>query len=188
MAAESARFGLPEPRHGFIPSQIIPFLVRRLGEAPVRRIAVTASVVDAREARRIGMVDVLAADVEVDAVLARELTNLRRAAPLAVAAVKRLVLDSTEQPLEAVLDQGAASLMNLLRGADAAARIDAFLGKRAPDARDSRGAHSSAREPPSPIGSDRVGIMDRPRRSDRLLAASRPARSEQARSRSELAG
>ena len=56
IADDSARFGLPEPRHGFIPSQILPFLVRRLGEAPVRRIAVTAAVIDASEAQRLGYV------------------------------------------------------------------------------------------------------------------------------------
>ena len=29
---DSARFGVPEPKVGFIPSQIIPFVVRRIGE------------------------------------------------------------------------------------------------------------------------------------------------------------
>ena len=29
---DSARFGMPEPKVGFIPSQIIPFVVRRIGE------------------------------------------------------------------------------------------------------------------------------------------------------------
>ncbi|MFU8817407.1 MAG: enoyl-CoA hydratase/isomerase family protein [Pseudomonadales bacterium] len=132
IAGESARFGLPEPRHGFIPSQIIPFLVRRLGEAAVRRIAVTASVVGAREAYRLGMVDVLVADADIELALARELTNLHRAAPRAVAAVKNLVVESTEQPLDRVLDHGATALMELLRGAEAAEGISAFLAKRPP--------------------------------------------------------
>lgn len=132
IAGSSARFGLPEPRHGFIPSQIIPFLVRRLGEAAVRRIAVTASVIDAEEAKRLGMVNILAADASLDDTLSRELGNLRRAAPRAVAAVKRLVLDSSERALEPVLDDGATSLMQLLRGEEAAEGIAAFLDKRPP--------------------------------------------------------
>src|SRR5690606_31619995 len=33
---ENARFGIPEPRVGFIPSQIIPFIVRRIGEGMTR--------------------------------------------------------------------------------------------------------------------------------------------------------
>ncbi len=132
IAGKSARFGLPEPRHGFIPSQIIPFLVRRLGEAAVRRMAVTASVIDAAEGHRLGMSDVLVPDAEIDAALEDELATLHRAAPRAVAAVKQLVLDSSEQPLEPVLDQGAAALLALLRGSEAEEGISAFLAKRPP--------------------------------------------------------
>jgi isohexenylglutaconyl-CoA hydratase len=132
IAGTSARFGLPEPRHGFIPSQIIPFLVRRLGEAAVRRIAVTANVIDAAEAHRIGMVDVLAPDAEVDDALAREVAGVLRAAPGAIAAVKQLVLESPDRALEQVLDDSATTLMRLLRGAEAAEGIAAFLGKRPP--------------------------------------------------------
>lgn len=133
IAGRSAKFGLPEPRHGFIPSQIIPYLVRRLGEAAVRRIAVTASVVDSQEGFRLGMVDILVPDADIEPALTRELAGLRRAAPRAVAAVKNLVLDSSERPLEAVLDQGAAKLMDLLRDQEAAEGITAFLEKRAPN-------------------------------------------------------
>jgi isohexenylglutaconyl-CoA hydratase len=132
VAGTSARFGLPEPRHGFIPSQIIPFLVRRLGEAPVRRIAVTASVIDAVEAHRLGMVDVLVPDVKIDATLANEVANVLRAAPGAIATVKRLVLDSADQPLERMLDESADALMGLLRGEEATEGIAAFLAKRPP--------------------------------------------------------
>ncbi|MEZ5560563.1 MAG: enoyl-CoA hydratase-related protein [Pseudomonadales bacterium] len=132
IAGQSARFGLPEPRQGFIPSQIIPFLVRRVGEAAIRCIAVTASVIDAAQALRVGMIDVLTADAELEAALARELDGLHRAAPNAVAAVKRLVLDSSQRPLDEVLDQGADALMALLRGEEAAEGIAAFLDKRAP--------------------------------------------------------
>ncbi len=132
IAGESAKFGLPEPRHGFIPSQIIPFLVRRLGEAAVRRIAITANVIDAVEAHRIGMIDLLCPDDAIDAALTRELATLHRAAPRAVAAVKAVVLASSESPLDQVLDDGARALMELLRGPEAREGISAFLGKRRP--------------------------------------------------------
>ena len=132
IAGMSARFGLPEPRHGFIPSQIIPFLVRRFGEGAIRRIAVTASVIDAAEAHRLGIADIVVADDELDATLERELANLHRAAPGAVAAVKRLVLASSTEPLTDVLDDGATALLDLLRGGDADEGIAAFLAKRPP--------------------------------------------------------
>jgi isohexenylglutaconyl-CoA hydratase len=106
--------------------------VRRLGEATVRRIAITASVLDAADAHRVGIADLAVPNDGIEAALARELANLRRAAPGAVAAVKRLVLESSTEPLTSVLDNGATELLELLRGGDAAEGIAAFLAKRPP--------------------------------------------------------
>jgi isohexenylglutaconyl-CoA hydratase len=132
LADTTARFGLPEPRHGFIPSQIIPFLIRRLGEAPVRRIAVTAGIITADEALRIGMVDRLLPAGALDDALQAEIRDIKRSAPRAIAAVKHLVLDASEQPLDTVLDRGATRLLELLRGDEARAGIAAFLSKTPP--------------------------------------------------------
>ncbi|MGA0839845.1 MAG: enoyl-CoA hydratase/isomerase family protein [Pseudomonadales bacterium] len=132
IADPTARFGLPEPRHGFIPSQILPFLVRRLGEAPVRRIAVTADVIDAEEARRIGMVDRLVSTDALDVALNTEVSRVLAAAPRAVSAVKTLVLNASDATLERVLDDSVTRLLELLRGAEAQAGIEAFLSKRPP--------------------------------------------------------
>jgi isohexenylglutaconyl-CoA hydratase len=46
IAGTSARFGLPEPRHGFIPSQVIPFLVRRCGEGTASSTQPLGNVLD----------------------------------------------------------------------------------------------------------------------------------------------
>src|SRR5262249_62153072 len=52
---ESARMGMPEPKWGFIPSQILPFVVRRVGEGAARDLAVTGRVIDGAEAHRLGV-------------------------------------------------------------------------------------------------------------------------------------
>src|SRR5215468_6226970 len=52
---DSAAFGMPEPKVGFIPSQIIPFVVRRIGEGPARDLAVSGRVIGALEAHRLGV-------------------------------------------------------------------------------------------------------------------------------------
>ena len=52
---ESARLGKPEPKWGFIPSQILPFVVRRVGEGAARDLAVTGRVIDGAEAHRLGV-------------------------------------------------------------------------------------------------------------------------------------
>src|SRR5262245_29285881 len=52
---EVARFGMPEPKWGFIPSQILPFVVRRVGEGMARDLAVSGRVIDVVEAHRLGI-------------------------------------------------------------------------------------------------------------------------------------
>ena len=133
IAGADAVFALPEPRVGFIPSQLLPFLVRRIGEGQARRLTVTGARIGAAEARAIGLAHHTCNDrAEVEVRLARTLDEVRRCEPRAVAAVKRLVLSVAERPREEVCDDAGHSLVRLLRDPAARAGIEAFLAKRDP--------------------------------------------------------
>ncbi|CAN5504424.1 isohexenylglutaconyl-CoA hydratase [soil metagenome] len=130
---ESARFGMPEPKVGFIPSQIIPFVVRRVGEGVSRDLAVTGRVIDAAEARRLGIGSHLCAGTaDINRALKAVLDDVLRQEPRAVAAVKRLVLSCATEDDAAVLDEAAESLVDLLRSPQAKEGIEAFKAKTAP--------------------------------------------------------
>ncbi len=130
---DSARFGLPEPKVGFIPSQVIPFVVRRLGEGPARDLAVTGRVIDAAEAHRLGIGRYLCrTTAELGVSLRGLLDDLLKMEPQALATAKRLVLASGTEDDRAVLDDAAESLVGLLRRAEAAEGIEAFKAKTAP--------------------------------------------------------
>lgn len=130
---DSAKFGLPEPRWGFIPSQVIPFVVRRLGEGPARDLAVTGRVIDAAEAYRVGIGRHLCRSAaEIDASLRSLLDDILKMEPQALATAKRLVLASATGDDRAVLDDAAESLVGLLRRPEAAAGIKAFKAKSLP--------------------------------------------------------
>lgn len=129
----SARFGVPEPRVGFIPSQIVPFLVRRLGEGPVRDLAVTGRVIDAGEAHHLGVGRYLCATAEeVEATLDGLLDDILKMEPEALAVAKRLVLSCATKEDRAVLDDAAESLVGLLRRPQAAEGIRHFMAKTQP--------------------------------------------------------
>jgi isohexenylglutaconyl-CoA hydratase len=129
----SAKFGVPEAKVGFIPSQIIPFLVRRLGEGAVRELVVTGRVIDAEEARRLGIGGLLCrSETEIEATLDALLEDIFRMEPQALATGKRLVLSCATEDDRAVLDDAAESLVGLLRRPQARAGIAAFKAKRAP--------------------------------------------------------
>jgi isohexenylglutaconyl-CoA hydratase len=129
----SARFGIPEPRVGFIPSQIIPFLVRRAGEGMVRQLAVTGVTIDAEAARACGIGRIVARDeAEIDRHLAEILADVQRMEPHALAAVKGLVLNCATDEDGKVMDDAARDLVGLLRRPAAREGMAAFMAKRLP--------------------------------------------------------
>ena len=133
LVAADAKLGMPEPKAGFIPSQIIPFVVRRCGEAAARRLGVLGRVIDGREAVRLGLADeVLDGTAALEARLAEILADLHLCAPAAVATVKGLVLACRDGDDNKVLDAAADGLVDLLRGPEARAGMAAFLAKRRP--------------------------------------------------------
>src|SRR6185436_6865660 len=102
---ESARFGMPEPKWGFIPSQILPFVVRRVGEGAARDLAVTGRVVDATEAQRLGIGRHFCANTaDLNRTLKAVLDDILKLEPEALASVKRLVLSAATADDRAVLD------------------------------------------------------------------------------------
>lgn len=126
-----AKFALPEPRVGFIPSQIIPFISRRIGSGQLRRIAVLGQRVTGREAFRLGVGHYLVETMaEAEAQLAAVLADVDACDPAAVAAVKDTVLATDTLPAEAVFDHAASHLVRLLRRPEAPAGMQAFLNKR----------------------------------------------------------
>lgn len=92
VAAEGARFGLPEVSLGIIPgaggTQHLPRLVP-LGQA--KRLLFTGDRIPAAEARAIGLVDFVVPDEEVRAASMGIAQRIAANAPLAVTAAKRAV-------------------------------------------------------------------------------------------------
>ena len=130
---ESARFGMPEPKVGFIPSQIVPFVVRRIGEGAARDLAVTGRVIDGAEAQRLGIGRHFCANTaELNRTLKSVLEEILTLEPTAVSVAKRLVMSVATEDDRTVLDDAATSLVGLLRRPQAAEGIKAFKAKSAP--------------------------------------------------------
>jgi isohexenylglutaconyl-CoA hydratase len=129
----NAKLGMPEARAGFIPSQILPTVVRRIGEGEARRLAVIAKVISGYEAHRIGIAHELTeTSSDFEASLNNTLSNLAWAEPTAVAEIKRIIRLTGQAPMSEVLDDAASALSRLLRSDEAAEGIAAFQQKRPP--------------------------------------------------------
>jgi enoyl-CoA hydratase/carnithine racemase len=89
VATQRSKFGLPEITIGLLPAMVMPVLQERLSPQKLRRLALLAASIDARQARELGLVDDLVDDADA---LRKRVSQLvrtaRRAGPGTIAAVK----------------------------------------------------------------------------------------------------
>ncbi|SDC41725.1 enoyl-CoA hydratase/isomerase family protein [Ruegeria marina] len=130
LAEETARFALSEVRLGLTPAQIAPFVVARLGLRTARRLMLSGESVSGEAAREIGLVDRLAPVGGMDAALAELRRSMAPAAPQAVAAIKRQLLELPFQSREEQRQAAAGSFATALLSDEAREGLSAFLEKR----------------------------------------------------------
>jgi enoyl-CoA hydratase/carnithine racemase len=101
-----------------------------LAPRAARRLVLTGELIDAGEALRLGLVDLLVDDVEAEA--RRLVDRIAALAPLAVAGSKRLLDEGSRQGLDEALDRELDLCARLFDTADAQEGLAAFLEKRSP--------------------------------------------------------
>ena len=130
-ASSAARFAQSEARLGLITGWGGSFrLVRRVGLARAKDLALSGRVIDAAEAARIGLADWHGTPEELDRHLAAWVAEVAANGAVAVREVKRLLAACANQPADPAALESAASVV-CLRDGDAAARIREFLAGRA---------------------------------------------------------
>jgi len=133
IATQRARFALAETSLGIPPAQIAPYLVARLGERHVRRLALTGARIDGHEAAAIGLADFYCeTEQQRDATLATLLEQIDRCAPGANAVAKRLIQAARDGPTPAYIEDAGRNFAACLRGLEGREGVAAFLEKRAP--------------------------------------------------------
>ncbi|MFL6184007.1 MAG: enoyl-CoA hydratase/isomerase family protein [Actinomycetes bacterium] len=134
VAAEGRyRIGLPEATLGLLPgtggTQRLP---RLIGRGRALELMTTGRTVTPAEAERLGMVDRLVPADELDQAVADLAASLAAGAPLAVAAITRVVNDGLDRPLPDALDRELEELAALFASEDAREGMTAFTEKRPP--------------------------------------------------------
>lgn len=133
LAASTAKFRLPETGLGIVPAGIMPVLLERLGYSQAKRLAVTGGSLDGAEAARVGLVhEVFEDTADLDAALAKNVGQILRCAPGALAATKALVAKARFTPPEELVDHAAEVFSAAARGPEGMEGVMAFLQKRKP--------------------------------------------------------
>ncbi len=126
VATPRSRLGSPEVAIGLSISNGFSFLAPRAA----RRLVLTGELVDAEDALRMGVIDIVADDAEEEA--RRIAERIAVLAPLAVSASKRLLDEGARDALEHALEREADLCTRLFETDDAREGLAAFLEKRSP--------------------------------------------------------
>lgn len=133
VADPTARFGQLEVRLGLIPGGGgTQRLTRLVGQGQALRMALSGDMIDAAEAHRIGLVEILAdegAHLETALGLAR---RMARWSPVALRLVKETVRRAAETHLAAGLDEEKERFLEAFGSEDGREGVAAFVEKRDP--------------------------------------------------------
>jgi methylglutaconyl-CoA hydratase len=133
LASSLAKFATTEVRLGLIPAVISPYVIAAIGARQARRYFLTADIMPAETAHRIGLVHELAAPDALDARAEAIIDTLLQQAPGAQAEAKALVfLCEGRATDDALQEETALRIARRRATAEGREGLQAFLEKRAP--------------------------------------------------------
>ena len=133
VACEEASFGLPEPRVGRMPLDGGMTLLQR--QIPFRQamgIMLTGRRVRAAEAFSMGLINEVVPRLELDAAVARWVSDILACAPLSVQAIKQVVRHTAALSASEAQALRLPALVQALQSEDGNEGVQAFQQKRAP--------------------------------------------------------
>ena len=132
LAVPEAKFGYTEVKIGFLPALVSVFLIRQIGEKRTRDLLLTGRILEAPEAKEIGLVNEI---VPAENLFARskELADLLIAAsPASLSRAKRLMTSAAAASVDADLERAVLENARIRCTSDFKEGLASFLEKRKP--------------------------------------------------------
>lgn len=132
IAVPEAKFGYTEVRIGFLPAIVSVFLTRQIGDKHARDLLLTGRLIDAAEAKALGLVTEL---VPPERLMprARELADvLISASPVSLTRAKRLLTSAAAASVDADLERAILENARIRCTPDFKEGLASFLEKRKP--------------------------------------------------------
>lgn len=130
IAAESAQFGYPEVKLGFIPAIVATMLRRAVNERQAMELALTGEPLSASRAHAIGLINRVYPDAEFDDSVERYVAALAEHPATAMNLSKRLLYDTDGMSFEASIEAGVQANVQARRTDDFKRGVERFLKKR----------------------------------------------------------
>jgi enoyl-CoA hydratase/carnithine racemase len=132
IAADHARFGLPEVKVGVFPMQVLVTLRRTMHARHINELCMTGELIGAARAAEMGVVNQVVPLAELDAAVDALLGKLTAASPAAVRRGKQAIMAMEQMSFDQALPFAEAQIALASRSADAAEGLAAFNEKRKP--------------------------------------------------------
>ena len=132
IAAEDAKFGLPEIKLGLLPLMVLAPILRAASPRRVLELVLTGRELPASEALEIGLATRVVPRAELDRTVAEIARTLAALSPATLALGKEAFYRALELPYAQALTQPRDLLTIVARSEDAQEGIAAFLEKRPP--------------------------------------------------------
>lgn len=132
VAAESASFGLPDPRYGLVAGVSAPLLSFRVGGGQAARLLLASTTLDAAESHRLGLFQELVSHKQVWARAMELARECAEGAPEANQLTKRLLNETVGEQLETQLASGAVMSATAFTTEAAREGLTAYVEERKP--------------------------------------------------------
>jgi len=132
ISVDTACFALTETRLGLVPANITPYVLRKIGPAKTRRVALNACMFDAGEAEKMGFVDRVVLADGLDEAVDNELIQALSCAPQAIARAKHMLARLSKGDISNPEDYLNEQLADAWEGDEAQQGIRAFFAKHPP--------------------------------------------------------
>jgi enoyl-CoA hydratase/carnithine racemase len=131
VAADHATFGLPEVKIGLFPAQVLAVLQNLIGARHLAEMCITGEPVDAQRAERIGLVNYVVPDWELDARTDWLIERVANKSPTAIRRGKVMMRAAADMTFEQAISFLESQIMTLALTEDAKEGRAAFIEKRA---------------------------------------------------------
>jgi methylglutaconyl-CoA hydratase len=128
VAVPAAKFGYPEVRRGLVAAMVMPHLLRHVGERTARHLLLTGDLIDAEEARRVGLVNALTSTEQLLDHALGWAQALAEGGPQALAQTKDLLHRFSRQALSIAEAAQASAAPRLTQ--ECREGLEAFFAKR----------------------------------------------------------
>jgi methylglutaconyl-CoA hydratase len=129
LASESAQFGYPEVKIGFVPAMVMAILRRSVSEKRAFELITTGEIITAPQAHAVGMINRVYPDAEFDARVEDYVAALASKSASAVSLSKHLLYHMDGMTFEAALEAGVHGNVLARMTEDARRGIERFVKK-----------------------------------------------------------